>query len=115
MRDGDDAVTTRHAAREYHARHCLHRWRMATGGAVKTTSLLLAFALCTLATRAGAQVEAREQSGDVAACVADHKLVQTTREAGHYLESRDGAARCAQSSCPQLIREDCAAWYVDGA
>jgi hypothetical protein len=79
---------------------------MATGGAVKIASLLLAVALSALASRAAAQA-------DVAACVADHKLVQTARESGHFLEGRDAAGRCAQASCPQLIRQDCAAWYVD--
>jgi hypothetical protein len=73
---------------------------------VKNRSLWLAFALSLFAHRAAAQAE-------LAACVADHKRVQTGREAGLYLESRDAAARCAQAACPQLIREDCAAWYVD--
>jgi hypothetical protein len=79
---------------------------MATGDAVKIPSLVLALALATFT--AGAEAQA-----DVEACVADHKRVQTSRESGHYLESRDVAARCARSSCPQLIREDCSAWYVD--
>jgi hypothetical protein len=89
-------------------RICLRLAGMTTKGAVKTSSLLLALALSALASRAAAE-------SDVAACVADHKRVQTARESGHYLESREAAARCAQASCPQLIREDCAGWYVDVA
>jgi hypothetical protein len=46
-------------------------------------------------------------------CLLDHKRVQTERQSGRYLQARDAAHRCAQSSCPQLVREDCAAWYVD--
>ncbi|MET0285682.1 MAG: carboxypeptidase-like regulatory domain-containing protein [Polyangiales bacterium] len=83
---------------------------------MKIPSLVLALALASLgmlATPVAAQVDAREHHGNVQACVADHKRVQTTRESGHFLESRDAAARCAQASCPQLIREDCSAWYVD--
>lgn len=46
-------------------------------------------------------------------CVDDHKRVQTARQSGGYLAARDAAHRCAHAACPQLVREDCAAWYVD--
>jgi hypothetical protein len=95
-------VTTRQQhTHGYHARHCHRLGVMATGRAVKILSLVLALAFTS---RAAAQVEA---------CIADHKRVQTAREAGHYLDSLEAAARCAQPSCPGLIRQDCAAWYVD--
>jgi hypothetical protein len=71
---------------------------------VRISSLVLALALSAFASRAAAQVDA---------CIADHKRVQTARAAGHYLDSLEAAARCAQPSCPGLIRQDCAAWYVD--
>jgi hypothetical protein len=88
----------------YHARHCHRVGVMTTTGRVKI--FLLAVALSVLVNQADAQ-------DDVAVCVADHRLVQTARGSGHYLEGRDAAARCAQASCPQLIRQDCAAWYGD--
>ncbi|HEX5659451.1 MAG TPA: hypothetical protein VFX59_19785 [Polyangiales bacterium] len=67
---------------------------------------MFALALFLVASRVAAQAE-------VDACVADHKRVQTARESGHYLESLEAAAHCAQPSCPRLIRQDCAAWYGD--
>ncbi len=73
---------------------------------MRIPSLVLAVAFLLLASHAAAQ-------SDVAACVEGHKLVQTARESGRFLQGRDAAARCAQPSCPQLIREDCAAWYIE--
>lgn len=85
---------------------------------MKFPRLVLLVALWVLASGAAAQTEppnapAAAPSADVSACVGDHKLVQTARESGQFLASRDAAARCAQASCPRLIREDCAAWYVE--
>lgn len=78
--------------------------------------LVLAIALVALASGAAAQTEvggAATRNTPLSACVEDHKLVQTARESGQFLASREAAARCAQASCPRLIREDCAAWYME--
>jgi hypothetical protein len=91
---------------------------MATGKAVMISRLSMAVALCMLANRAAAQSHARKLSSpkpdtDRIACIEDHKRVQTARESGQFLVSSEAAARCAQASCPLLIREDCATWYIE--
>jgi hypothetical protein len=72
---------------------------------------LLTWALVLVALPLVAAVARAESTSD--SCVADHRTVQTKRQSGDYLLAREAASRCADARCPQLVREDCAPWYVE--
>jgi hypothetical protein len=53
---------------------------------------------------------ARPARADVDACVTAHTETQEARLRGALRSARDQALRCVQTSCPALVRSDCASW-----
>jgi hypothetical protein len=47
------------------------------------------------------------------ACVATHEQAQRLRHDGHLVAARAALAACSESSCPTLVRTDCAQWLVE--
>jgi hypothetical protein len=47
------------------------------------------------------------------ACVAIHEQAQRLRHDGHLVAAREQLAACSESSCPTLVRTDCAQWLVE--
>ena len=46
------------------------------------------------------------------ACVVAYESAQETRNAGNLLKARDDLRRCAATSCPTLIQNDCTTWLA---
>jgi hypothetical protein len=46
-------------------------------------------------------------------CVADAEAGQARRREGRLLDARDAFGRCAQTSCPALVRADCQRWLAE--
>jgi hypothetical protein len=53
------------------------------------------------------------RASDKEACVVAHEQAQELRRASKLLEARDELVACSQSSCPALVRADCAPWLND--
>jgi hypothetical protein len=67
---------------------------------------LIGASLCFFAAPARAEPDARE-------CIASSEQGQEKRNEGKLIEAKQLFAACAASSCPTLIRTDCAKWYRD--
>ena len=52
----------------------------------------------------------RAIAADKAQCIASAERAQRLRRAGKLRESREQLATCAESSCPSVVRDDCARW-----
>ncbi len=74
------------------------------GGRAALVSWLV---LCTLLVSLRARAEASEQ------CASAYENAQLFRMRGHLVEARDALLVCLESSCPQLLRGDCAAWLPE--
>jgi len=46
-------------------------------------------------------------------CISAHERMQRERLEGRLLAARSDALRCAEASCPALLREECAQWSRD--
>ncbi len=46
-------------------------------------------------------------------CVDIHEKAQELRQAGHLVAARDQLTTCSKTTCPALIRTDCAQWLLE--
>lgn len=58
-------------------------------------------------------VAGRAIADDKLACVEAADVAQERRSAGHLRDARVQLQRCAQSSCPALVRNDCTQWLAE--
>lgn len=72
----------------------------------RASSGAFALAVATLALPAAAQV-------DPQACVAAYEEVQADRQEGRLVVAKDKALFCAQSACPDVVKNDCANWLTE--
>ncbi|MBW2524297.1 MAG: hypothetical protein JRI23_08990 [Deltaproteobacteria bacterium] len=57
--------------------------------------------------------EARAGEDPVAACLDASKAGQVQRDEGALLAAEEHFRRCAQASCPDVVRRDCATWLSE--
>jgi hypothetical protein len=53
------------------------------------------------------------RADEVEACATAAEEGQTLRDKGALIESKQRLIRCAQSSCPKVIRDDCSRWLPE--
>jgi hypothetical protein len=50
---------------------------------------------------------------DKQACAAAYEEVQSSRQSGRLLDARERALFCAQTECPDVVKNDCASWLSE--
>jgi len=85
--------------------------------------VVLAFAWLGLPGAAHAQPNANASADSPAAiettderkreCISAHERMQRERLEGRLLAARSDALRCAEASCPAMLRDECAQWSKD--
>jgi hypothetical protein len=53
------------------------------------------------------------RAGDKQDCVVAHEQAQELRHASKLFDAREKLVTCSQSSCPALVRADCAPWLAE--
>lgn len=73
-------------------------------GAVKVRTLAVALTILSATSAAWA---------DDQSCISAYEQTQTLRKASKLRDARDEASKCAQESCPAVLRADCTKWLSE--